>query len=53
MIPGVTNERLIEHVRAGREVFQAEVERAGFRLAEEIELDGLDDNYILRFERVD
>lgn len=53
VIPGVTDERMIKHVRAGREVFQAEIERAGFRLAEEIALDGLDKNYVLRFERVD
>ena len=50
-IPGETNEFLLKHVRAGREVFQAEVEAAGFRFVEEITIDGLDDNYILRFER--
>lgn len=52
-IPGVSPAWLLEHVRAGREVFRAEIEAAGFRLVEEIELDGLDDNYILRFVRVD
>ena len=52
-VPGVSPPWLLEHVRAGREVFQAEIEAAGFRLAEEIELEGLDDNYILRFTRVD
>lgn len=52
-IKGVTNDFIYEHVRAGREVFQAEIEAAGFRLTKEIELDGLDDNYVLRFERVD
>ncbi len=50
-IPGKSPKWLLEHVRAGREVFTAEIESAGFRLAEEIELDGLKDNYILRFER--
>jgi ubiquinone/menaquinone biosynthesis C-methylase UbiE len=50
-IPGKTSEFLLEHVRAGREVFQAEIEAAGFRLVEEITLEGLDDNYVLRFER--
>lgn len=50
-IPGVSPDWLIEHVRAGREVFTAEIESAGFRLAEEIEIDGLKDNYVLRFER--
>ena len=50
-IPGVTTPFLMKHVRAGRAAFQAEIEAAGFRLADEIEPDGLDDNYILRFER--
>lgn len=52
-IPGVTSEFLLEHVRAPREVFQAEIEAAGFRLVEELDIAGLDDNYVLRFERVD
>ena len=50
-IPGVSPDWLLEHVRAGRDVFTAEIESAGFRLAEEVEVDGLEDNYILRFER--
>ncbi len=50
-IEGVTNEFIFKHVRAGREVFQAEIEAAGFRFVDEIEVDDLDDNYILRFER--
>jgi len=50
-VEGVTNKFIFEHVRAGREVFQAEIEAAGFRFIEEIEVDDLDDNYILRFER--
>jgi SAM-dependent methyltransferase len=50
-IPGVTPDWLIEHVRAGREVFRAEIESAGFVWKNEIKLSGLDDNYIFRFER--
>lgn len=52
-IPGVTSEYLMQHVRAGREVFSEEIVRAGFRVRDEIELDGLEDNYILRFARTD
>lgn len=52
-IPGTSPQWLLDHVRAGREVFSAEIEAAGFRLHDEIELDGLGDNYVLRFERVD
>jgi SAM-dependent methyltransferase len=51
-IPGESPEWLVEHVRAGREVFQAEIEAAGFELTEEIELEGLEDNYFLRFQNV-
>jgi SAM-dependent methyltransferase len=50
-IPGESPEWLLNHVRAGRDVFQAEIEAAGFVLAKEIRLEGLDDNYILRFDR--
>lgn len=50
-IPGRTSPFLLEHVRAGREVFQAEIEAAGFRFVDEIRIDGLDDNYVLRFVR--
>ena len=50
-VPGETPPWLLEHVRAGRKVFQAEIESAGFRFVEEITLPGLDDNYILRFVR--
>lgn len=52
-IPGVSSEYLLQHVRAGREVFRDEILRAGFRERDEIEVDGLEDNYILRFTRSD
>ncbi|MBJ22841.1 MAG: methyltransferase domain-containing protein [bacterium] len=52
-IAGESPKWLLKHVRAGRDVFRAEIEAAGFRLAEEIELDGLDDNYFLRFDRIE
>lgn len=50
-IPGVTTDWLMKHVRAGRDVFRAEIEAAGFIFQDEIKLDGLDDNYIFRFKR--
>lgn len=50
-IPGVTEGWLLDHVRAGKEVFTAEIVGAGFELVEEIEIDGLTDNYMLRFRR--
>jgi len=52
-IPGESEKWIFDHVRAGKEIFRAEIEAAGFVSAEEIQLEGLEDNYILRFERVD
>ncbi len=52
-IPGVTSEYLLQHVRAGREVFSDEIVAAGFRFQGETVLPGLDDNYVLRFVRSD
>ncbi|MFK7896742.1 MAG: class I SAM-dependent methyltransferase [Myxococcota bacterium] len=50
-IPGETPAWLLKHVRAGRDVFQAEIEAAGFVWQDEIQLPGLDDNYIFRFKK--
>lgn len=50
-IEGKTPQWLLDHVRAGKEVFRAEIERAGFYFVEEIEIEGVEDNYILRFRR--
>lgn len=52
-IPGKSPDWLLDHVRAGREVFRAEIEAAGFEWTEEIQLEGLKNNYMLRFERVE
>lgn len=48
-IPGETDPWILDHVRAGKDVFRAEIEAAGFRFKDEIEIEGLEDNYILRF----
>lgn len=45
---GKSSKFILGHVRAGREVFQREVELAGFELVKEGDL--LKDNYMLRFE---
>ena len=50
-IPGVTSEWLLEHVRAGKDVFRREIETAGFRFVGEVPVEGLEENYLLRFER--
>jgi hypothetical protein len=50
-IPGVSREFLIGHVRAGKEVFQAEVIAAGFESIDEVEVKGFEENYLLRFKK--
>lgn len=48
-VPGVTRDWLLDHVRAGEEVFRSEVEAAGFELIADHELAELEENYMLRF----
>ncbi len=50
-IEGVTRPWLLEHVRAGKDVVIAELESFGFELVEEVEIEGLSENYALRFRR--
>ncbi|QDS95729.1 Demethylrebeccamycin-D-glucose O-methyltransferase [Roseimaritima multifibrata] len=50
-IPGKSREWTMGHVRAGQEVFQAEVEQAGFVFDDEVDIDGFDENYLLRFHK--
>lgn len=48
-IEGVSREWVLGHVRAGKEVFRAELEDAGFVYEDEVEIPGLGENYLLRF----
>jgi predicted methyltransferase len=50
-IEGKTKKWTMDHVRAGKEVFQAEIEAAGFSLVAEEQIDGLQENYFLRFRK--
>jgi len=50
-IPGTSREWLLDHVRAGKDVFRAEIEAAGFLFEEELDVEGLEENYVLRFRR--
>ena len=50
-IPGKSRPFVINHVRAGKSTFRAEIEAAGFVLAEEVQVAGLKENYFLRFIR--
>ena len=42
----------IEHIRADKAQFTAEIEASGFRLTEEVEIEGMEENYVLHFERL-
>ncbi len=50
-IEGVSSPWLLDHVRAGKEVFRAEIEEAGFQFLDEPKVPGLAENYLLRFRK--
>lgn len=50
-IEGVSREWCMGHVRAGQEVFAAEIAAAGFEPVPQAQIAGLKENYILRFRR--
>jgi len=50
-IPGKSKEWIVKHVRAGQEVFTAEIEAAGFKKVEE--KDFMNENYFVRFRKVE
>jgi ubiquinone/menaquinone biosynthesis C-methylase UbiE len=50
-IPGVTSDSMMEHVRAGEEVFTKEIEDAGFELINTHYPPQLTENYILRVRK--
>ncbi len=50
-VPGQTRDWILEHVRAGKDTFRSEIEAAGFVLEDEVEIDVLEENYMLIFRR--
>lgn len=52
-IPGVSRPFILEHCRAGREVFTREIIEHGFELIEVHEVPALKENYVLRFRKTD
>ncbi len=50
-IEGVSRDWILGHVRAGKETFRAEIERAGLRFVREVEIEGLAENYFLEFRK--
>jgi ubiquinone/menaquinone biosynthesis C-methylase UbiE len=49
-IPGTSSDWVLNHVRAGQEVYTAEIESVGFQRIEEQHF--LKDNYVVRFRKV-
>lgn len=50
-IEGVTSDWILSHVRAGKDVFRKEIEDAGLTFVEEVKLDGVKENYVLKFQK--
>jgi len=50
-IPGTSRPWILEHVRADKRTFIKEIEQAGFLFEEEVQVPGLEENYLLRFRR--
>ena len=50
-IEGVSRQWLLEHVRAGKQVFRAEIESADFAFDTELDVEGLSENYVLVFTK--
>jgi ubiquinone/menaquinone biosynthesis C-methylase UbiE len=50
-IPGKTREWLLDHVRAGKEVFREEIEAGGFAFVEEVKISGFEENYFIKFRK--
>ena len=50
-IKGKTREWLMNHVRAGQEVFQKEILDSGFELVDEKKIPGFKENYFLKFRK--
>ena len=50
-IPGVSRDWILGHVRADKATFRAEIEQSGFVFEDEVTIDGLEENYVLRFRR--
>jgi ubiquinone/menaquinone biosynthesis C-methylase UbiE len=50
-IPGRSRDWILDHMRAGKQQFVDEIEDAGFVLEEEVQVEGLVENYMLRFRK--
>ena len=51
-IPGESSDWILGHMRAGQEVFEAEIIKAGFKKTQQVK-NLLEDNYMIIFEKID
>ena len=52
-IPGESREFIMNHVRAGKDVIQGEIERSGFQFVEEVTIPTFKENYFLKFRNTE
>jgi ubiquinone/menaquinone biosynthesis C-methylase UbiE len=52
-VPGKSRDWVLEHIRADKATFQAEIEAAGFALEREPVVEALEENYLQVFRRLD
>jgi len=50
-IPGQSREWILDHVRAGKGEFRAEIEAAGFIVVEEVKIPAFEENYFIKFKK--
>jgi len=50
-VEGRSREWILGHVRASKQQFRREIEAAGFEFVEEVEIDGMVDNFVHRYRR--
>jgi ubiquinone/menaquinone biosynthesis C-methylase UbiE len=48
---GVSREWILSHVRDSKDTFRTEIEEAGFEFVEEVEIEGMVENFFFRFRR--
>ena len=50
-IPGTSRDWILEHMRADKQTFTREIAASGFELVGEVDVEKLEENYVLRFRR--
>jgi ubiquinone/menaquinone biosynthesis C-methylase UbiE len=50
-IEGTSQRWVLEHVRVGKEGVSAEIVNAGFTMDQQVQIDGMTENYMLQFRR--